>query len=93
MHGKGVYEWKDGRKYEGEYFMDEKHGHGKYFWHDGRIYDGNWANGKQHGEGIYILSDGNRKLGVWEYGKRTKWLEDKPVEQSFAHQDQNDEKD
>jgi hypothetical protein len=25
MHGKGVYVWKDGRKYEGEYFNDKKH--------------------------------------------------------------------
>lgn len=25
MHGKGLYIWKDGRKYEGEYFNDKKH--------------------------------------------------------------------
>lgn len=25
MHGKGVYSWKDGRKYEGEYQEDKKH--------------------------------------------------------------------
>ena len=25
MHGKGVYTWKDGRKYEGEYQKDNKH--------------------------------------------------------------------
>ena len=24
MHGKGVYTWKDGRKYEGEYKNDKK---------------------------------------------------------------------
>ncbi len=30
MHGKGVYEWKDGRKYEGEYQNDKKHGFGCY---------------------------------------------------------------
>jgi hypothetical protein len=24
MHGKGIYTWKDGRKYEGEYFNDKK---------------------------------------------------------------------
>ena len=26
MHGKGVYTWRDGRKYEGEYQFDKKHG-------------------------------------------------------------------
>lgn len=32
MHGKGVYTWKDGRKYEGDYFDDKKHGYGIYIW-------------------------------------------------------------
>ena len=53
MHGKGVYTWKDGRKYEGEYLNDRKHGFGIYTWQDGRQYEGYWLNGKQHGEGIY----------------------------------------
>jgi hypothetical protein len=38
MHGFGIYEWKDGRKYEGEYYLDKKHGFGKYRWVDGRMY-------------------------------------------------------
>ena len=46
MHGQGVYTWSDGRKYEGEYYMDKKHGYGIYYWADGRKYEGNWANGK-----------------------------------------------
>ena len=32
MHGRGVYTWKDGRKYEGEYENDKKHGYGIYSW-------------------------------------------------------------
>ena len=51
MHGRGVYTWKDGRKYEGEYLHDKKHGHGVYSWADGRKYDGEWAHGRQHVEG------------------------------------------
>ena len=46
MHGKGVYTWKDGRKYEGEYKNDKKDGHGIYIWADGRKYDGQWFDGK-----------------------------------------------
>lgn len=36
MHGKGIYTWKDGRRYEGEYQFDKKHGYGIYIWADGR---------------------------------------------------------
>lgn len=40
MHGKGVYTWKDGRRYEGEYVNDKKQGWGQYIWADGRMYIG-----------------------------------------------------
>lgn len=40
MHGKGLYTWLDGRKYEGDYENDKKHGLGVYTWADGRIYSG-----------------------------------------------------
>jgi hypothetical protein len=42
MHGKGIYTWKDGRKYEGEYKNDKKDGYGEYTWIDGRKYAGQW---------------------------------------------------
>jgi hypothetical protein len=34
MEGIGVYTWKDGRSYEGEYSDDKKHGYGIYTWVD-----------------------------------------------------------
>jgi hypothetical protein len=34
MEGIGVYTWKDGRSYEGEYSDDKKHGFGIYTWVD-----------------------------------------------------------
>lgn len=46
MHGFGIYAWKDGRKYEGEYLNDKKHGQGTYTWADGRKYTGGWKSGK-----------------------------------------------
>ena len=76
MHGKGVYAWKDGRKYEGEYFNDKKHGFGIYYWADGRRYEGEWVNGKQHGTGVYFLNDGSSRKGLWVDGKRSKWLDE-----------------
>ena len=80
MHGHGIYFWKDGRKYEGEYEEDKKHGFGVYTWADGRRYEGYWANGKQHGLGRYLVPNEDReKYGLWEDGKRIEWFEQEVV--------------
>ena len=42
----GVYEWPDGRKYEGEWLDNSMHGKGIYTWKDGRKYEGIYINGK-----------------------------------------------
>lgn len=36
MNGRGVYKWKDGRYYDGEYKQDKKSGFGIFYWPDGR---------------------------------------------------------
>jgi len=54
MHGKGLFKWKDGREYIGEYLEDKKSGYGVFKWPDGRTYSGYWSKGKQHGKGTYI---------------------------------------
>jgi hypothetical protein len=58
MQGRGVYTWKDGRKYVGEYFNDKKHGFGIYKWNDGRS-EGNICN-------LNYFSSLRRILGEWE---------------------------
>jgi hypothetical protein len=40
MHGKGVFTWSDGRRYEGSYIDDKKEGQGMFEWPDGRKYIG-----------------------------------------------------
>ena len=75
MHGKGLFLWEDGRRYEGDYHNDHKHGHGVFTWPDGRIYDGEWLDGRQHGTGVYTSSDGKVRQGQWADGKRLKWLD------------------
>ena len=76
MNGKGVFEWPDGRKYEGEYKNDKKEGHGVFTWPDGRQYDGNWKNGRQDGEGkFYYPKNKQWKKGIWKEGKRIKWID------------------
>lgn len=32
MHGKGIFTFKDGRKYIGDYIEDKKQGHGIFEW-------------------------------------------------------------
>ena len=59
MNGFGVYNWKDGRQYEGEFIKDKKHGKGKYKWANGKVYDGMWKDGKQHGLGEYSVPSRN----------------------------------
>ena len=61
MHGFGIYTWKDGRVYEGEYKDDKKHGFGIYTWSDGRRYCGYWGKGKQHGLGTYLVPNSSEK--------------------------------
>jgi hypothetical protein len=58
MHGKGVFAWPDGRRYEGEYIDDKKQGFGIFFWPDGRQYIGQWGHGKQHGRGTFVAING-----------------------------------
>jgi len=35
MHGKGIFTWRDGRRYEGDYINDKKEGFGMFEWPDG----------------------------------------------------------
>ena len=46
MHGKGTFNWPDGRQFVGEYVEGIKEGNGVFTWPDGRVYDGGWQAGK-----------------------------------------------
>ena len=52
MHGRGVYTWTDGKKYDGQWKDGKKHGRGVVSEADGRKYDGQWKDGKEHGRGL-----------------------------------------
>lgn len=53
-----MFQWPDGRRYEGQYVDDKKEGKGTFLWPDGRKYEGGWKNGKQHGIGYYTSAKG-----------------------------------
>ena len=48
---KGVYTWKNGAKYEGEWKNNKRHGKGKMINSDGKIYEGDFKENKKDGFG------------------------------------------
>ena len=74
MDGKGVFNFPDGRKYEGEYIDDKKHGYGTFTWPDGRKWVGQWGSGNQHGVGSHTNENGKTRQGRWENGKFVSWI-------------------
>lgn len=46
MHGRGILEWPDSKRYEGDFKDDKRHGEGEFKWKDGKIYNGPWEKGK-----------------------------------------------
>ncbi len=49
MDGRGIFKWKDGSIYEGDYKDNKKHGFGKYIDKEGKTYEGGWKNGYREG--------------------------------------------
>ena len=68
MHGKGVFTWHDGRRYEGDYFDDEKHGYGCFTWEMGNKYTGSFREDQRDGWGIMHWIDGSIYKGQWSAG-------------------------
>ena len=62
MDGIGLFVWKDGSKYYGNYKNNVKEGKGKFVWPDGKCFEGNFLNGQPHGKGILTLTDENRNI-------------------------------
>ena len=70
MTGPGTCTWLDGRRYEGEWHLNNMEGIGTYFWADGRKYQGEYKEDKEHGYGICIWPDGSSHSGEWFAGQR-----------------------
>lgn len=57
-HGLGVYIYKTGRVYEGEWEQDQREGRGFEIFPNGSKYLGNYEQNKAHGEGLYTWPNG-----------------------------------
>ncbi len=68
-HGKGVYYFSNGGKYEGELVRDQFNGDGSFESPYGDRYVGQFRNGQFGGEGVYTFANGNVvQEGVFENG-------------------------
>lgn len=53
-HGKGIYHFVNGDKYDGEWYKGVRHGYGVHIAKDGKMYKGNWADDKRSEPGSDI---------------------------------------
>jgi len=69
-HGKGIYTFPDGRKYDGEFQNDKMTGKCTLTWPNEDEYVGQCVEGQRHGEGTFTLSDGQKYEGDFENNKK-----------------------
>lgn len=68
-HGRGLYTWRNGERYGGEYREGLRHGQGIMNFLKAR-YEGSWLNDQMEGWGIY-WNEGNRYEGNFKNGKQS----------------------
>uniref|UniRef100_A0A671E112 Radial spoke head 1 homolog n=1 Tax=Rhinolophus ferrumequinum TaxID=59479 RepID=A0A671E112_RHIFE len=61
----GIYKFKNGARYIGEYVKNKKHGQGTFIYPDGSRYEGEWANDLRHGHGVYYYVNNDTYTGEW----------------------------
>ncbi len=69
INGKGIYIYKDGTKYEGEFVERQAHGKGVCKYTNGDFYIGEWQNHTFHGKGTIHFNNGDKISGVWVRGE------------------------
>jgi len=69
MNGVGLFIWKEGHKYFGDWKDDKFNGKGKYTWTTGDYFEGNYENDKKEGLGEYYF----HKKKVFIKGIMERW--------------------
>ena len=67
--GRGVYVFRSGAVYTGEFRDGEIHGDGVCHFSDGSEYRGQWKHRQPDGQGTMAYSDGSTRTGLWERGQ------------------------
>ena len=71
QHGKGIYYFHSGDRYEGDYVNGERTGQGIYIHKNGDKYVGQFKNGEQHGTGTFTWANGAVYEGQWVNNQRS----------------------
>lgn len=65
INGYGVYRYKNGDVYEGDFVEGKRHGLGEYVYKDKSYYRGEWENDCKSGRGVYC-KNGKEYNGIWK---------------------------
>ncbi|EZA58707.1 Radial spoke head 1-like protein [Ooceraea biroi] len=65
-HGRGVYVFKNGARYNGEWRRGRKYGQGTFWYPDGTRYKGEWKRDARHGFGAYYYTNNDIYEGLWK---------------------------
>ncbi len=68
-NGKGIYIYKSGAVYVGEFRRSEIHGIGVCYYTDGSKFQGEWEHGYPSGRGTKTYPDHTRRTGLWKLGR------------------------
>ena len=69
-NGKGLYRWKSGDTFSGQFVEGKRNGTGTYTWASGSTYTGEWKDGMRHGKGVYVYANEDKYSGMFENDKR-----------------------
>ncbi len=69
--GRGIIEWRNGDRYEGEMKDGQFDGQGSYTTANGIRYEGSWKNGVKEGHGRTTFADGDYWEGIYSNDKQT----------------------
>ena len=64
-HGTGIYFYKSGDIYFGNFLNGDNTGSGMFLWSTGDSYSGQMENGRRNGEGVLKWSDGESYTGIF----------------------------
>lgn len=70
-HGRGVYTWASGSRYEGQFSHGKREGQGQMLYASGSRYQGSWVADKKQGQGTYWVDNGDRFEGQFDAGRMT----------------------
>ncbi len=65
ISGYGLYSYKNGDSYEGDFVEGKRHGLGEYIYKDTSYYRGEWENDCKSGRGVYV-KNGKEYNGIWK---------------------------